>query len=32
VLSGIARRFDGLQAANVGTPEELEAASTALAG
>ena len=32
VLSGIARRFGGLQAANVGTPEELEAASTALAG
>jgi [acyl-carrier-protein] S-malonyltransferase len=32
VLSGIARRFDGLQAANVGTPEELEAAVTALAG
>ncbi len=32
VLSGIARRFDGLQAANVGTPEELEAAATALAG
>ena len=32
VLCGIARRFDGLQAANVGTPEELEAASTALAG
>jgi [acyl-carrier-protein] S-malonyltransferase len=32
VLSGIARRFDGLQAANVGTPEELEAAATTLAG
>ena len=32
VLSGIARRFEGLQAANVGTPEELEAAATTLAG
>jgi [acyl-carrier-protein] S-malonyltransferase len=32
VLAGIARRFDGLQAANVGTPEELEAAATTLAG
>jgi [acyl-carrier-protein] S-malonyltransferase len=32
VLSGIARRFEGLQAANIGTPDELEAAATALAG
>jgi [acyl-carrier-protein] S-malonyltransferase len=32
VLSGIARRFDGLQAANVGTPEELEAVAMALSG
>jgi len=32
VLSGIARRFEGLQASSVGTPEELEAAATALAG
>jgi len=31
VLSGIARRFDGIEARNVGTPEELEAASAALA-
>ncbi len=31
VLTGIARRFDGLDARSVGTPEELEAASTALA-
>jgi [acyl-carrier-protein] S-malonyltransferase len=32
VLAGIARRFEGLQAANVGTPEELEAAAKALVG
>lgn len=31
VLSGIARRFDGIEARSVGTPEELEAASAALA-
>jgi [acyl-carrier-protein] S-malonyltransferase len=31
VLTGIARRFDGIDARSVGTPEELEAASTALA-
>jgi [acyl-carrier-protein] S-malonyltransferase len=31
VLTGIARRFDRLDARSVGTPEELEAASTALA-
>jgi [acyl-carrier-protein] S-malonyltransferase len=30
VLTGIARRFDGIEAKSVGTPEELEAASTAL--
>jgi [acyl-carrier-protein] S-malonyltransferase len=30
VLSGIARRFDGIEARNVGTPEELESASAAL--
>ena len=32
VLSGIARRVEGLQAGNIGTPAELEAAATALAG
>jgi [acyl-carrier-protein] S-malonyltransferase len=32
VLTGIARRFDGIEAKSVGTPEELEAASTALTG
>jgi len=30
VLSGIARRFDGLEAKSAGTPEEIEAAATAL--
>ena len=32
VLTGIARRFDGIQAQSVGTPDELEAAAAALAG
>ena len=32
VLSGIARRFEGLHATSVGTPEEIEAAATTLAG
>jgi len=32
VLTGIARRFDGVEARSVGTPEELEAAAAALAG
>jgi [acyl-carrier-protein] S-malonyltransferase len=31
VLTGIARRFDGVEARSVGTPEELEAAAAALA-
>jgi [acyl-carrier-protein] S-malonyltransferase len=31
VLTGIARRFDGIEAKNIGTPDELEAASAALA-
>ncbi|MBM3544911.1 MAG: ACP S-malonyltransferase [Alphaproteobacteria bacterium] len=31
VLSGIARRFDGIEAKSVGTPEELDAAAAALA-
>jgi [acyl-carrier-protein] S-malonyltransferase len=31
VLSGIARRFDGIEARSVGTPEEVEAAAGALA-
>jgi [acyl-carrier-protein] S-malonyltransferase len=31
VLSGIARRFEGVEARNVGTPEELDAATAALA-
>ena len=31
VLTGIARRFEGLEARSVGTPEELEAAITTLA-
>jgi [acyl-carrier-protein] S-malonyltransferase len=31
VLSGIARRFDGIEARSVGTPEEVEAAASALA-
>ena len=31
VLTGIARRFDGIQAKSVGTPEELEAAASTLA-
>jgi [acyl-carrier-protein] S-malonyltransferase len=30
VLTGIARRFDGIEALNVGMPEELEAAAAAL--
>ncbi len=30
VLAGIARRFEGLEAASVGAPDELEAAATAL--
>jgi [acyl-carrier-protein] S-malonyltransferase len=32
VLAGIARRFEGIQAHSVGTPDELEAAAAALAG
>ncbi|MGH6736989.1 MAG: ACP S-malonyltransferase [Methyloceanibacter sp.] len=32
VLTGIARRFDGIEARSVGTPEELEGAAAALAG
>ena len=32
VLTGIARRFDGIAAASVGTPDELEAAAAALQG
>ncbi len=32
VLAGIARRFDGIEANSVGTPEELETAAAALAG
>ena len=32
VLAGIARRFDGIEAKSVGTPEELETAAVALAG
>jgi hypothetical protein len=31
VLTGIARRFDDIAARSIGTPEEIEAASTALA-
>jgi [acyl-carrier-protein] S-malonyltransferase len=31
VLAGIARRFDGVEARSVGTPDELEAAAAALA-
>jgi [acyl-carrier-protein] S-malonyltransferase len=31
VLTGIARRFDGIEARSVGTPEELEAAAATLA-
>ncbi len=31
VLTGIARRFDGIEAKSVGTPDELEAAAAALA-
>jgi [acyl-carrier-protein] S-malonyltransferase len=31
VLSGIARRFEGVEARNVGTPEELDTAAAALA-
>ena len=30
VLTGIAKRFDGFQARSIGTPEELEAAASAL--
>jgi [acyl-carrier-protein] S-malonyltransferase len=30
VLTGIARRFDGIEARSIGTPEELEAAAAAL--
>jgi [acyl-carrier-protein] S-malonyltransferase len=30
VLTGLARRFDGFEARSIGTPEELEAAATAL--
>jgi len=32
VLTGIARRFEGIEARSVGTPEEVEAASAALQG
>jgi [acyl-carrier-protein] S-malonyltransferase len=32
VLTGIARRFEGIKAKSVGTPEEIEAAAAALAG
>lgn len=32
ILTGIARRFEGIEARSVGTPEELEAAAAALAG
>jgi [acyl-carrier-protein] S-malonyltransferase len=32
VLTGIARRFDGIDAKSVGTPDELEAAAATLAG
>jgi [acyl-carrier-protein] S-malonyltransferase len=32
VLTGIARRFDGIEAKSVGTPEELETAAAALGG
>lgn len=32
VLAGIARRFDGIEANSVGTPQELETAAAALAG
>jgi [acyl-carrier-protein] S-malonyltransferase len=32
VLTGIARRFDGIEARSVGIPEELEATAAALAG
>ncbi len=32
VLTGIARRFDGIEAKSVGTPDELEAAAAALVG
>ncbi|MHA1134332.1 MAG: ACP S-malonyltransferase [Alphaproteobacteria bacterium] len=32
VLTGIARRFDGIEAKSLGTPDELEAASVALQG
>lgn len=32
VLTGIARRFDGIEARSVGTPDELESAASALQG
>ncbi len=32
ILTGIARRFDSIEARSVGTPDELEAAAAALAG
>jgi [acyl-carrier-protein] S-malonyltransferase len=32
VLTGLAKRFDGLEARSIGTPEELEAAALQLAG
>jgi [acyl-carrier-protein] S-malonyltransferase len=32
VLTGIARRFDSIEAKSIGTPEELETAATALTG
>lgn len=32
VLTGISRRFDGIDGRSVGTPDELEAAAAALAG
>jgi [acyl-carrier-protein] S-malonyltransferase len=32
VLTGIARRFDGIEAKSIGTPEELETAATVLTG
>ncbi len=32
VLTGIARRFDGIEAKSVGLPEEVESAAASLAG
>jgi hypothetical protein len=32
VLTGIARRFEGIEARSVGMPDELEAVASALAG